>query len=972
MRTTKRIISAVAIALVGSLTLGELGGAYAYTGESASQDSQITEYACKGEMYDALYISKDAYNTLPEDAKEAYDDLCGEVGFLYENGAEPEDIVFATDENGDLYVKYFIPYNAAAGLGEEILSDIETDLNDVSYNDGESENPSEEDDADDVSEKPGEESADEPSEEDIIEEPVDEVIESEITEESISENMEYFSDFILEEDEEEFTGEDNTYDTLISYYNEDYFLSQLDSFGAEVYAKGKTDFVKKSKSYIKFQSKVNFNTRKEYASTEICKAMSALMTMYPAKFNWMDTGTGGITITAKYAERKWNYKVSLKKSDYFTDKLQASAEKKVASVVKKAYEYAQTRYHASENNIVYGIVEYIDKWVCENNEYKSEYANPSEESVLATKAYYYSHNPYGTLLYGYGVCEGYAKTTSWLLDAAGITNIYVVSGSHAYVYVMMNDDKWYLLDTMADDAGETTDRSHFLKKVNLASEYASTGAIFGTEDSDTFALEYPELSDSDVADVSGEDIALNKYKVAISKGKTSTISVGNAYYNDFKKKWTTSKKSVATVDETGKVTAVSEGTAQIKCTIAGNEALADVFVYKFSGIVFDSNNKSTLSAKYENNGAYTISGGKVSFEGSEYLTLTVKQTNKVATATELYLYDSKLSLPTVTSSNKSVATVEFVGETGLSGDNIRIHVTPLSPGKTTITVKFGGKTAKLTYTVTQKLQDEWFGSLPYENKTYTGEAFTPKLKTNKSVTRPSALTESVGYTIKYSNNKNAGTATVTAVGKGLFSGTVTRTFEIKPIEIGFKGKYTCSEAKTFNGSERAAKTEVTYKDKTLKKNRDYIVKYKLNGQNKYYTTAPVNKGVYTILIEGIGNYSGTLRTTTYEIKQLSASKLKLSCSSSIRYANGEVVKPTIKLLYDDLVIPEKTNTEYTNAVNYTVKYQYKQADGKYKNVDAPTIVGTYKVIVTVNNININTAVSKDTVKNTFEKTFTVK
>lgn len=798
------------------------------------------------------------------------------------------------------------------------------------------------------------------SENDSYPEEISEVI---IPEEPVLEEPVY-----EEEIEEDFSEEDNRFDTLITYCGEDFFVSQLDNFGLSFYSKGKTDFVKKSKSYINVPTKVNFEKEPEYASTEICKAMSALMTMFPSKFNWMDTSNDSVKITAKYVDRKWNYKVSLTRSEYYTDKLQTSAETKIDKVIKKAYEYAGVHY---PDSITYGIVDYIDNWICENTEYKSEYDNPEDEATLKKKAYYYSHNIFGPLLYGYGASDGYAKTASALLDKAGITNIYVVSDSHAYVYVMMNDDNWYLLDTVSNDAGDTSDKSHFLTGADGDPKYISTGVIFKNENAEAYSLVYPSLSSSDM-DVSGEDIPLDKYVFAVAKGKTATVSVANPYYKDYTKKWSSTKRTVATVDEKGKVSALEEGSTTIKCTIAGKTVSAEALVYKFSGLVFD-NNKSSKFAKYENAGAFTVGDDKkVHFTGSEYINLTVKQTKKVASAMEIYLYDSKLQLPTVKSSNKSVATAEFVSETGLSGDTIRIKINPLSPGKTTISVTFGGKTAKLTYTVTQKLQDEWFGELPYESKIYTGNPYTPAIKTNRDVDLPAGLVKDTGYTVKYSGNKNAGTATVLVAGKGLFSGTVARTFEITPIDFGFKGKYTCSVSKTFNGSELAPKTVVTYKDITLKKNRDYIVKYKLNGQNKYYTTAPVNKGVYTVLIEGTGNYSGTLKTSTYEIKGLNVSKLKLSCPSSIRYMNGEAVRPSIKLLYDENVIPEKTVTEYSTTVNYVCKYQVKQENGKYMDVSAPTTKGTYKIIVTVYTSNIDTSLPGGVTKNTFEKVFTVK
>ena len=61
------------------------------------------------------------------------------------------------------------------------------------------------------------------------------------------------------------------------------------------------------------------------------------------------------------------------------------------------------------------------------------------------------------------------------------------------------------------------------------------------------------------------DISLTPDKLTINKGKTSTISV--KYSGDKTKiKWSTSDKTVATVNKNGKVTAIHAG----KCTISAS------------------------------------------------------------------------------------------------------------------------------------------------------------------------------------------------------------------------------------------------------------------------------------------------------------------------------------------------------------------------------------------------------------------
>lgn len=64
-----------------------------------------------------------------------------------------------------------------------------------------------------------------------------------------------------------------------------------------------------------------------------------------------------------------------------------------------------------------------------------------------------------------------------------------------------------------------------------------------------------------------------------------------------------------------------------------------------------------------------------------------------------------------------------------------------------------------------------------KTKTYTGKALTQSITVKYGNT---TLKKDTDYTVSYKNNKNVGTATVTITGKGKYSGTVKKTFTIKP------------------------------------------------------------------------------------------------------------------------------------------------------------------------------------------------
>ena len=148
-------------------------------------------------------------------------------------------------------------------------------------------------------------------------------------------------------------------------------------------------------------------------------------------------------------------------------------------------------------------------------------------------------------------------------------------------------------------------------------------------------------------------------------------------------------------------------------------------------------------------------------------------------------------------------------------------------------------------------------TLPYTAKTYTGKAFKPVPKVTAQVGgKTLTLKNKTDYTVAYKNNKAAGKATVTVTGTGNYTGTLTKTFTIKPVKIA-----TVTLAKTsmpYTG--KAVKPKVTVKARvagksvTLKVGTDYTVKYVNN----------VKAGTAKVIVTGKGNFTGTV-TKTFKI-----------------------------------------------------------------------------------------------------------
>ena len=128
---------------------------------------------------------------------------------------------------------------------------------------------------------------------------------------------------------------------------------------------------------------------------------------------------------------------------------------------------------------------------------------------------------------------------------------------------------------------------------------------------------------------------------------------------------------------------------------------------------------------------------------------------------------------------------------------------------------------------------------------YTGKALKPAVNLKY---KGKTLKNGTDYTLSYKANVKAGTAVITAKGKGKFGGSKTIKFKINKAAI---SKASTSKVKTqkLNKTGVAVKPNVTVKfgGKKLKMNRDYTVTYKNNKK----------KGTAQIAIKGKGNFSGT-------------------------------------------------------------------------------------------------------------------
>lgn len=271
----------------------------------------------------------------------------------------------------------------------------------------------------------------------------------------------------------------------------------------------------------------------------------------------------------------------------------------------------------------------------------------------------------------------------------------------------------------------------------------SSATVFAPEKQESTCDFCGEKTTKTVGEKLTPTVKLTATKLALKTKQSVTVRATGLAKGDYVKSWTSSKKSVATVDKNGKITATSkEGTAVITVTLAsGKTAKVTVTVkmirttkltkvpktlslttgkkYTLKPVVTPSNSQEKVTYKSSNTKIATVSStgvitakkvGKVTItvqsgKQKATVTLTVKKapalkaiknvpTKKTITKGKTYtlkpqLYPSgAIAKITYTTSNKSVATVDSKGK-----------ITAKKKGTAVITVKAGKFTAKCKVTV---------------------------------------------------------------------------------------------------------------------------------------------------------------------------------------------------------------------------------------------------------------------------------
>lgn len=220
---------------------------------------------------------------------------------------------------------------------------------------------------------------------------------------------------------------------------------------------------------------------------------------------------------------------------------------------------------------------------------------------------------------------------------------------------------------------------------------------------------------------------------------------------------------------------------------------------------------------------------------------------------------------TWSSSDENVIRVR-PGKEGSLANNSECALVPWGPGQAMITVSCGGDSLTFRIIVQDKIDifisdRDYTATASTGSHVYNGNGQKISMNISGNTYRYNAtegivqtgttvqLKEGTDYQITYKNNINAGTATATVRGIGIYTGSKDYTFQISPASISNASVSAIGDL-AYDGNAKRPSVTVKVGGKTLSSS-DYSLSYQNN----------VNPGTATVTISGKGNYTGTVKKT---------------------------------------------------------------------------------------------------------------
>ena len=428
------------------------------------------------------------------------------------------------------------------------------------------------------------------------------------------------------------------------------------------------------------------------------------------------------------------------------------------------------------------------------------------------------------------------------------------------------------------------------------------------------------IFDGDTGEVYGNPTI--QENVEIPSGKTLTVPENT----------TLTVKDGVTLTNSGTITnsgiITNSGTITNNGTITGNGTLDGEGNLVGSGTVAPTitNNLQKDSAV-----SVTVSPSPATYGSKVNITATISKAATISRAANAITRaaENQVEFFVGTDSNK-----KSLGTANVSGDTATLLNVEISQekgfavGENTITAEYGGsmglkpQTGSTRLTVQRDLKDaivtvngEYF---------YTNSPIIPEVSVTWNGTQ---LTKDTDYTVDYTDNTNAGKATVTVTGTGNYIGTKTGSFTIAPAQlndatVNVNGTYTYTgQAQT----PAAGDVVVTLGGKTVPGDQ-----YSISASNN------INAGqaTATVTAKADGNYTGSA-SGKFTIALASLNDAKVEVSGGPFTYDGTSKAPTVTVTLDSKTLSASTD--------YTLSYSNSNGgDGNLTNAGTVTVTATGK------------------------------
>ncbi len=385
--------------------------------------------------------------------------------------------------------------------------------------------------------------------------------------------------------------------------------------------------------------------------------------------------------------------------------------------------------------------------------------------------------------------------------------------------------------------------------------------------------------DSCVVEVTDKEIQallVDEEVVTLTEGETRTILVSIVPENTISDKtlhFSSSNEAVATVNESGTITAIAGGNAQITVTsVNGKEALCQVHVEALP--------------------RYTV-------------------TFDTGLGDEPQVIEGIFSGETIVLPNPPTRNGYRFGGWYTQNDGAGENFSENSVVTESLVV--------YAYWIKDNTTEGfWVEQIP--EQVYTGSQLKPVPVVMDGGT---LLQQGTDYTVTYKNNVKVGIAQVTIKGKGNYTKSIVTEFEIVPKSITAEEVSFVADDLKMGKIGSVIKPKVTVKDskKKLVAGREYEISF----EEQYYAQEIVGQEL-VVMVTGIGNYTGTVETNFHIYKQ-AVSGFVIDPVENQVYT-GTVVEPQVKVYASKQ--EQKLGNSLMEESDYTVSYSANDKAGTAK------------------------------------------